>query len=116
MNRLGKNAFRLAALFLLTAAAAVKATGFLTLESSPTGAEVWYTGPDDPDKKYLGDTPLESRELPVGRYNVWLILASHDTLAIPDVYIAEGQVTQMNREIPTHYGYLEVNTDPVSAD
>ena len=116
MNRLGKNAFRLAMLFLLTAVAAAKATGFLTLESSPTGAEVWYTGPEDPDKKYLGDTPLENRELPVGRYNVWLILASHDTLAIPDVYIAEGQVTQLNKEIPTHYGYLEVGTDPDSSD
>ncbi len=116
MNRLGKNAFRLAALILLAAAGTVRATGFLTLESSPTGAEVWYTGPDDPDKKYLGDTPLESRELPVGRYNVWLILASHDTLAIPDVYIAEGQVTQLNREIPTHYGYLEVSTQPDSSE
>ncbi|MDB5049593.1 MAG: amylopullulanase [Fibrobacteres bacterium] len=116
MNRLGKNAFGLAALILLAAAVTVRATGFLTLESSPTGAEVWYTGPDDPDKKYLGDTPLDNRELPVGRYNLWLILASHDTLAIPDVYIAEGQVTQMNREIPTHYGYLEVNTDPDSSE
>lgn len=100
----------------MVAAASVRATGFLSLESSPTGAEVWYTGPDDPDKKYLGDTPLESRELPVGRYNLWLILASHDTLAIPDVYVAEGQVTQLNREIPTHYGYLEVNTEPDSAE
>ena len=106
----------LAFVFLLLSATVAKATGFLTLESSPTGAEVWYTGPDDPDKKYLGDTPLENRELPVGRYNVWLILPSHDTLAVPDVAIAEGQVTQMNREIPTHYGYLEVATDPDSAE
>jgi hypothetical protein len=116
MHRLGKNAFRLMAMLLLAAAGVVRATGFLTLESSPTGAEVWYTGPDDPDKKYLGDTPLENRELPVGRYNVWLILPSHDTLAITDVFIAEGQVTQMNREIPTHYGYLEVTTDPDSSE
>lgn len=100
----------------LLAAMAAHATGFLTLESSPNGAEVWYTGPDDPDKKYLGDTPLERRELPVGKYNLWLILSSHDTLAVPDVYIAEGQTTQMTREIPTHYGFLEVNTDPDSAD
>ncbi|MEO6097954.1 MAG: hypothetical protein ABIW76_20745 [Fibrobacteria bacterium] len=116
MNLLGRNALRLAAFLLMAATAAVRATGFLTLESSPTGAEIWYIGPDDPDKKYLGDTPLESRELPVGRYNLWLILASHDTLAVPDVYIAEGQVTQMNREIPTHYGYLEVATDPDSSE
>ena len=54
--------------------------------------------------------------MPVGKYNLWLILSSHDTLAIPDVYVAEGQTTQMTREIPTHYGYLEVNTDPDSAD
>jgi hypothetical protein len=101
------------ALFLAKAALA---TGFLSLESSPTGAEVWYTGPEDPDKKYLGDTPLQNREMPTGRYNVWLILPSHDTLAIPDVYIAEGQVTQVNREIPTHYGYLEVTTDPDSSE
>ena len=94
----------LAFAFLLLSATVAKATGFLTLESSPTGAEVWYTGPDDPDKKYLGDTPLENREMPTGRYNIWLILPSHDTLAVPDVSIAEGQVTQMNREIPTHYG------------
>lgn len=116
MNRPGTHALRIAAFFLLAAAGAVRATGFLTLESSPTGAEVWYTGPDDPDKKYLGDTPLESRELPVGRYNLWLILPSHDTLALQDVYIAEGQVTQLNREIPTHYGYLEVATDPDSSE
>lgn len=96
-------------------AMAAHATGFLTLESSPTNAEVWYTGPDEPDKKYLGDTPLEKREMATGHYAVWLILPSHDTLAIPDVSILEGQVTQMNREIPTHYGYLEVTTDPDSS-
>ncbi len=94
----------------------VHATGFLTLESSPTGAEVWYTGPDDPDKKFLGDTPLDNRELPTGHYKVWLILPSHDTLFIPEITIVEGQVTQMNREIPTHYGYLEVSTEPDSAE
>jgi hypothetical protein len=91
------------------------ATGFLSVESSPGGAEVWYTGPDDPDRKYLGDTPLEKRELPTGRYNLWLILSSHDTLEIPDVAVAEGQHTLVNREIPTHYGYLEVLTEPDSA-
>lgn len=116
MIRLGNKVFRLAVLFVLGSVPAVFATGYLSLESSPSGAEVWYTGPDDPDKKYLGDTPLENRELPVGRYNLWLILASHDTLAIPDVSIAEGQVTQMNREIPTHYGYLEVHSEPDSAE
>jgi hypothetical protein len=115
MIRMKKFTLRLLGPCLLAAMAA-HATGFLTLESSPNGAEVWYTGPDDPDKKYLGDTPLERRELPVGKYNLWLILSSHDTLAVPDVYIAEGQTTQMTREIPTHYGFLEVNTDPDSAD
>lgn len=115
MLRFGKIALRLSG-FCLMAASVAGATGFLTLESSPTGAEVWYTGPDDPDKKYLGDTPLDNRELPVGKYDFWLILSSHDTLAIPDVYIAEGQTTQMTREIPTHYGYLEVTTDPDSAE
>ena len=29
----------------LLAAMAAHATGFLTLESSPSGAEIWYTGP-----------------------------------------------------------------------
>jgi hypothetical protein len=115
MVSMGKLTLRIMAL-CLPAIMAAHATGFLSLESSPNGAEVWYTGPDDPDKKYLGDTPLERRELPVGKYNLWLILSSHDTLAVPDVYVAEGQTTQMTREIPTHYGYLEVNTDPDSAD
>jgi hypothetical protein len=114
MVLLRNNLFRISLLALLAGAA--RAAGSLTLESSPSGAEVWYTGPEGGDKKYLGDTPLENRELPVGKYDVWLILSSHDTLAIPDVYIAEGQVTSLSREIPTHYGYLEVNTDPDSAD
>lgn len=92
------------------------ATGFLSVESSPNGAEVWYTGPDDPDRKYLGDTPLERRELPTGKYNLWLILPSHDTLAIPEVAVEEGQHTLVNREIPTHYGFLELFTEPDSAD
>ncbi len=105
-----------AVMLLIASVTLGRATGFLTLESSPTGAEVWYTGPEDPDRKYLGDTPLENRELSTGRYNIWLVLPSHDTLAIPDVVIAEGQITQMNREIPTHYGYLEVSTDPDSAE
>src|SRR6185503_2797951 len=103
-------------LLLFFLAKGALATGFLSLESSPTGAEVWYTGPEDPDRKYLGDTPLENRELPTGRYNFWLILPSHDTLAVPDVYIAEGQVTQVNREIPTHYGSLEIVTDPDTSE
>jgi hypothetical protein len=116
MNRLGMNAFTLWAFILLAGAGVATATGFLSLDSSPSRAEIWYTSPEYPDMKYLGDTPLENRELPVGRYNLWLILPSHDTLAIPDVYIAEGQVTQMNREIPTHYGYLEVATEPDSSE
>lgn len=116
MVLLRNNLFRLSLFALLASAGAARAAGSLTLESSPSGAEVWYAGPDGGDKKYLGDTPLENRELPVGRYDVWLILSSHDTLAIPDVYIAEGQVTSLSREIPTHYGSLEVNTDPDSAD
>lgn len=103
------------ALFALFAQAAL-ATGFLSVESSPNGAEVWYTGPDDPDRKYLGDTPLENREMPTGRYNLWLILPTHDTLAVPEISIAEGQHTLVNREIPTHYGNLEVQTLPDSAE
>jgi hypothetical protein len=93
-----------------------QATGHLSVESSPNGAEVWYTGPDDPDRKYLGDTPLENRELPTGRYNLWLILAGADTLAVPDIAVHEGQHTLVNREIPTHYGYLEMLTSPDSSD
>jgi hypothetical protein len=115
MIRFGNIALRLIAACLFAVSGA-KATGFLSLESSPSGAEVWYTGPDDPDRKYLGDTPLENRELPVGKYEFWLILSSHDTLSVPDIYIAESQTTQITREIPTHYGYLEVNTDPDSAE
>lgn len=115
MVRLGKFTFGIFAM-ALCAAGTVRASGSLSIESSPSGAEVWYSGADDSDKKYLGDTPMENRELPVGKYNIWLILSSHDTLAIPDVFIAEGQVTQMTREIPTHYGNLEVNTVPDSAD
>ncbi len=103
-------------LALLLCATAARATGFLSMESSPTAAEVWYTGPDDPDKKFLGETPLQNREMPTGKYNIWLILPSHDTLYVPEVAIAEGQITQINREIPTHYGLLEVTTDPDSAD
>jgi len=120
MMRFGQYGFHRAArhiaALILAAAAAAHTTGFLTLESSPGGAEIWYTGPDDPDMKYLGDTPLERREMAVGKYNLWLILSSHDTLFLSDVYIAEGQVTQMNRELPTHYGFLEVETDPDSAE
>lgn len=103
-------------LALLLSAHAALATGFLSVESSPNAAEVWFTGPEDPDRKYLGDTPLEKREMSVGRYHLWLILPSHDTLAIPEVYVAEGQHTLVNREIPTHYGLLEVLTSPDSAD
>lgn len=101
---------------LTGALGSARATGFLTVESSPNGAEVWYTGPDDPDRKYLGDTPLENREMPTGRYNLWLMLAGADTLAVPDIAVHEGQHTLVNREIPTHYGYLEMQTSPDSAD
>ncbi len=116
MIHLGKKGFSLSALCLLALAGLAGATGFLTLESSPSGAEVWYSGSEEVEKKYLGDTPLDNREMAVGKYQIWLILSSHDTLAIPDVFIAEGQVTQLNREIPTHYGYLEVNSDPDSSE
>lgn len=106
----------LIAAFMLGFPLTASATGFLSVESSPNGAEVWYTGPDDPDRKYLGDTPLERRELPTGKYNLWLILPSHDTLAIPEVAVEEGLHTLVNREIPTHYGFLELFTEPDSAD
>lgn len=107
--------FRSLSAVLALAASTAFATGFLSVESSPNGAEIWYTGPDDPDRKYLGDTPLENREMPTGRYNLWLILASHDTLAVPEISVHEGQHTLVNREIPTSYGYLAVATSPDSA-
>ena len=107
---------RLMALAVFAFASTAPATGFLFLESSPGGAEVWYTGPENPDRKFLGDTPLESRELPAGRYQLWLILPGQDTLAVPDVYVREGKATRLNREIPMQYGHFEVIADPDGSD
>ena len=90
-------------------------SGTLSLQTQPSEAETWYSSQYDSLRHYLGNTPLEGRELPAGSYSLWLILPGHDTLALAEVAIVEGQQTRISRDIPTHYNSLEVATDPDSA-
>lgn len=92
------------------------ASGFLTLETTPSGVEVWYSTANDTQKKYLGDSPLDSRELPAGTYDLWLIQGGKDTVNIPGVVISEGQHSHITHEMPANYGSLKVLTDPDSGE
>jgi hypothetical protein len=93
----------------------VLASGYLTVETTPSGVEIWYARPGEARMQYLGDSPLEGRELRPGTYGLWLI-SGKDTLAVPGVSIAEGQHTRVSREMPADYGSLRVVTDPDSGE
>jgi hypothetical protein len=97
-------------------AATLWGSGTLSLETNPTGAEIWYAHPGESDWKYLGDSPLEKREIPPGRYDIWILVDSgRDTLSMPDVVISEGQHTHISRELPTRYASFHLKTQPDSA-
>ncbi len=90
------------------------ASGFLTLETNPTGAEIWYAPAGGMERRYLGDSPITNRELAPGQYDFWIIVENRDTLSLPGITLYEGQHTQVSRELPLHYAFLEVTTDPDS--
>ncbi len=90
------------------------ADGQLSLETTPSGAEIWYAKSGSADKKYLGDSPLLHRNLPTGKYDLLLISADHDSLLVDDVEILPGQQTEIRREMNSRYGTLELQSWPDS--
>lgn len=101
---------------ILAAASAVFASGYLTLETNPTGAEIWFAASGGMERRYLGDSPIQNREMVPGTYDFWIIVENRDTLTLPGITLVEGQHTQVSRELPLHYAFLQINTDPDSGD
>ncbi len=91
------------------------ASGYLSLETNPSGVEVWYSTSGSNQMQYLGDSPLDSRELPAGTYNLWLINGK-DTVNVPDVAVTDGEHTQVKHDMPANYGALKIHTDPDSGE
>lgn len=100
----------------LVAASAVFASGYLTLETNPTGAEIWFAVSGGMERRYLGDSPIQNREMVPGTYDFWIIVENRDTLTLPGITLVEGQHTQVSRELPLHYAFLHISTDPDSGD
>jgi len=100
---------------MAASAANALASGFLSVETTPSGVEIWAARSGETRMQYLGDSPLDSRELKSGTYGLWLI-SGKDTVAIPGVVLSEGQHTQVTREMPANYGSLKVRTDPDSGE
>jgi hypothetical protein len=93
---------------------AVLASGYLTLETNPTGAEIWFAISGGSERRYLGDSPILNREMVPGTYDFWIIVENRDTLTMPSVNLVEGQHTQISRELPLHYAFISIHTDPDS--
>ncbi len=102
------------AFFSLLMPSLVMASGYLTLETNPTGAEIWFAISGGSERRYLGDSPIENREMVPGTYDFWIIVENRDTLTMPSVHLVEGQHTQLSRELPLQYAYIEIQTDPDS--
>jgi hypothetical protein len=102
------------ALALLVLVATAWGSGYLTLETNPAGAEIWYANTGGNERRYLGDSPIQDREMTPGQYDFWIIVENRDTLTLPGITLSEGQHTQVSRELPLHYAYLELTTDPDS--
>jgi hypothetical protein len=92
----------------------VMASGYLTLETNPTGAEIWFAISGGTERRYLGDSPILNREMVPGTYDFWIIVENRDTLTMPSVNLVEGQHTQVSRELPLHYAFISIHTDPDS--
>ncbi len=101
---------------LLANAATLLAAGFLTLETTPPGVEVWAIKSGTNKPEYMGDSPFLRRELPPGRYELLLIQNGKDTLRVPDVEIQDGQYAQISKEMPANYSSLSVQTEPDSGE
>jgi len=91
-------------------------SGFLTLETNPSGAEIWYAPLGGLERRYLGDSPIQSREIIPGQYDFWVIVENRDTLSLPGITVYEGQHTQISRELPLHYAFLHLTTEPDSGE
>ena len=90
--------------------AAVKTSGAtLAVYTTPPGAEVKL------DEAQLGKTPLELDNLAAGEYALALRHPLYETVDLPAVTLAAGELTRIERNLVRAKGALEVVTTPPGA-
>jgi len=84
-------------------------TGMITINSNPSGAEVYIDG------QKVGETPLEHYVLPIGLHQV-LIKKEGYKDEVFNVSIQEGKELTFNVELSPKTGMITITTDPSGAE
>ncbi|NJE29444.1 PEGA domain-containing protein [Thermococcus sp. 18S1] len=82
-------------------------TGYLSVNSSPSGAKVYLDG------RYIGTTPLESYMLPPGEYTLKIVADNHETYS-RNVSIEEGKKVTIRANLtPLQPAILQSKTSAI---
>ncbi len=90
---------------------AVPAFGSIAVNSNPQGAKVYL------DNAYKGVTPINLRDIPVGRYKIKLVLPDYQEWN-SEVTVIASQTARIfvTLEYQRAYGAISVNSNPQGAD
>ena len=88
---------------------ALDVPALLFVETTPSGAQVLVDG------QAFGETPVEYGQLPPGTVVVTLTHPDYETLELPDVELAAGEATRIDRELVRATGSLLLSTGDVTA-
>jgi len=83
--------------------------GFLTVESTPAGAQVYLDG-----REHLGNTPLRSKEVPVGKHTYEVRMDNYQT-AVNEIEISEDYRYQFAHILAPKSAQLAIVTRPSGA-
>lgn len=89
----------------------VEEYGSISVNSNPQGARVYL------DNAYKGNTPMNIRDVAVGRHNIRIILSGYEEW-ITNITVTPSKVERVsaNLEEQTSTGSISINSDPRGAD
>lgn len=84
--------------------------GFLNVSTDPPGVEVWL------GNNFIGNTPIISKKIETGSYEVKLIDPIQKVSLVEQVVISKGTTVVLEKKIVPKYGTLKINTVPQNAN
>ena len=91
--------------FLISITFAFAQNANLSVYSFPSGAKVFLDG-----GYYIGQTPLEGREISPGNHKITLVLLNYDKYA-EDIYISPGKSLNLFVNLPPIFGKVQLTSE-----
>ncbi|MDG5814737.1 PEGA domain-containing protein [Chitinispirillales bacterium ANBcel5] len=84
--------------------------GTLSVITDPPGVEIWV------GENFIGNSPVNERRLPAGRYNVRIVDPVQRISHSEQVVIEANRSVMLEKNLARRYGKLEVNSEPKGAE